>query len=123
MQASRSRKPARSSLHTCSTPRAVHWCWPTPQAGGKQTGAPLVPVDSCFGGLAVYRMEAFASGSYAGGDCEHVTFHASLRRAGFGRIFLDPSLLALYPDFVALYPRSRYAQQVAAAEAARTAAG
>jgi len=70
-------------------------------------GAPLVPVDSCFGGLAVYRMEAFASGCYAGGDCEHVHFHASLRRAGFGRIFMDPSLLALYPDFVELYPRWR----------------
>src|SRR5690606_25877940 len=41
-------------------------------------GEQLVPVNSVFGGLAVYRMEAFLSGQYSGDDCEHVTFHRSL---------------------------------------------
>jgi hypothetical protein len=67
-------------------------------------GAPLRPVLSCFGGLALYRMEAYRAGRYGGHDCEHVTFHESLRERGFDRIFMDPSLLTLYPDFASLYP-------------------
>lgn len=67
-------------------------------------GAPLRPVLSCFGGLALYRMEAYRAGRYGSHDCEHVTFHESLRERGFDRIFMDPSLLTLYPDFASLYP-------------------
>ncbi|HKJ24415.1 MAG TPA: hypothetical protein VKB65_06305 [Myxococcota bacterium] len=62
-------------------------------------GAPPVRVDSAFSGLAIYAMKAFAAGRYEGHDCEHATFHASLRAAGFGRAFLNPSMLSLYPDF------------------------
>jgi len=69
-------------------------------------GAPLRPVLSGFGGMALYRMGAFRTGRYGSDDCEHVTFHRSLRERGHGRIFLDPSLLTLYPDFAALYPKN-----------------
>jgi hypothetical protein len=59
-------------------------------------GEPLVPVWSCFGGLGVYRMDCFKAASYDGADCEHVTFHQSLRERGFDRLFLNPSQIALY---------------------------
>lgn len=59
-------------------------------------GQPLVRVGSCFGGLAIYRMEAFAAGSYGGDDCEHVAFHRSLAQRGLSRIFMNPSQLTLY---------------------------
>lgn len=62
-------------------------------------GSPPVPVWSCFGGLAVYRMEALRSGArYAGGDCEHVALHDDLRRRGFSSGFLNPSQIALYSE-------------------------
>jgi hypothetical protein len=69
-------------------------------------GAPLVPVLSAFGGMALYPTPVFAAGRYGSEDCEHAVFHASLRAAGHGRIFLDPSLLTLYPDYARLYPRA-----------------
>ena len=59
-------------------------------------GDPLVPVTSCFGGIGVYRMPAFQCGTYDGSDTEHVTFHRRLRKNGFDRMFLNPSLIALY---------------------------
>lgn len=59
-------------------------------------GDPMVPVFSCFGGMGVYRMEAFLAGRYAGGDCEHVSFHRTLRDSGFERCFLNPSQICVY---------------------------
>jgi glycosyltransferase involved in cell wall biosynthesis len=59
-------------------------------------GEPLVPVYSCFGGLGIYRMPAFLSAIYAGGDCEHVALHRGMRSAGFDRLFLNPSQLVFY---------------------------
>ncbi len=67
-------------------------------------GAPLQPVLSCFGGLALYAMPAFAAGRYDGSDCEHVTFHESLRQAGFPRIFLNPSQIVRYPAYEVIEP-------------------
>lgn len=61
-------------------------------------GAPMLPVLSCFGGLVIYRMAAFASAEYGGDECEHVTFHKRMGRAGFPRVFLNPSQVVLYPD-------------------------
>jgi hypothetical protein len=59
-------------------------------------GEPLVPVYSCFGGVGIYRMPAFLSSRYAGGDCEHVAMHRGMRDAGFDRQFLNPSQLVFY---------------------------
>jgi hypothetical protein len=51
--------------------------------------SPPVQMFSAFGGLAVYNREAFLAGTYAGGDCEHVAFHRSMRAAGFP-MYLNP---------------------------------
>ena len=62
-------------------------------------GAPPVPVWSCFGGLAIYRMAALQSGArYSSGECEHVAFHRALRERGFADGFLNPSLIVFYSD-------------------------
>lgn len=62
-----------------------------------QPGMPPIPVHSAFGGLAIYRVEAMLNGArYAGGDCEHVMFHAALRARGYRRIYLNPSQVVLY---------------------------
>ena len=76
-----------------------------------ERGESLIPVDSCFGGLAVYRMEAIRSGAaYAGGDCEHVPFHWALAAQ-------DPSTaLYIQPKFLNMGPRNsagpRYTRQL-----------
>jgi hypothetical protein len=61
-----------------------------------QRGEPLVSVTSCFGGLGIYRLTAFLSGRYQGGDCEHIGLHRSMRANGYSRVFLNPSQIALY---------------------------
>jgi len=61
-----------------------------------QRGEQFVPVNSCFGGLGLYRMPAWLAASYGGGDCEHVPLHREMRRLGFDRLFLNPSQIALY---------------------------
>lgn len=59
---------------------------------------PWLPVDSAFGGLAIYRVSAIGNATYVGLDddgseiCEHVTFHAQLRARG-ARIFINPKLI------------------------------
>lgn len=58
----------------------------------------LIEVESAFGGLAIYTKDAFVSGNYVGvsedGEevCEHVRFHADMRRKGY-RIFINSALL------------------------------
>lgn len=55
-------------------------------------GAPPCPMNSAFGGLCVYRTQAFlAAGEapYEGGDCEHVFLHRKMHRAGW-QMHLNP---------------------------------
>lgn len=52
-------------------------------------GSPPCPMNSAFGGLAVYRTEAFLSGGYSGEDCEHVPHHKRMREAGY-QMYLNP---------------------------------
>lgn len=52
-------------------------------------GSPPIPMNSAFGGLCLYRREAFLAGTYEGGDCEHVPFHRGMQRAGY-QLFLNP---------------------------------
>jgi glycosyltransferase involved in cell wall biosynthesis len=61
-----------------------------------ERGQPFVPLPSCFGGLGIYRMEAYLAGEYRGGDIEHVSFHRTMREKGFDRTFLNPSQLVVY---------------------------
>lgn len=52
-------------------------------------GSPPVPMNSAFGGLCLYKKSAFLSMVYAGGDCEHVHAHKSMRAAGY-QLYLNP---------------------------------
>jgi hypothetical protein len=54
-------------------------------------GSDPIRVHSAFGGLCVYRPEAYFAGTYAGGDCEHVRFHHSIAKAGRWSMYLNPS--------------------------------
>jgi hypothetical protein len=57
-----------------------------------------IPVDSAFGGLAIYRRRALDDVRYAGVDesgeplCEHVWLHSQIRSKGY-RIFINPKLI------------------------------
>ena len=59
-------------------------------------GEPLVPVTCCFGGMGIYRMEAYRHGHYGLRDLEHAVFTRSLIDAGFSRLFLNPSQILIY---------------------------
>ncbi len=61
-----------------------------------ERGQPSFEVASCFGGLAIYKPETFQTkAKYTDEDCDHVTFHNSLRQDGY-KIFLNPSQITLY---------------------------
>lgn len=59
---------------------------------------PLIPVQSAFGGLAIYRRTALLSGRYAGCNeqgqevSEHVPLHQQLVQAGHA-IYINPKLI------------------------------
>lgn len=54
-------------------------------------GAPPVPMNSAFGGLAVYTAEAILAPGveYSGEDCEHVPLHRRMHEAGY-QLFVNP---------------------------------
>jgi hypothetical protein len=52
-------------------------------------GSPPFPLNSAFGGLAVYQTKAFLAGGYSGEDCEHVPHHKRMREAGY-QMYLNP---------------------------------
>jgi len=60
--------------------------------------ADWIPVDSAFGGLAIYRRAILAGARYSGAGengesvCEHVPLHKQLRARG-ARIFINPRLI------------------------------
>ena len=54
-------------------------------------GSKPVALHSCFGGLAVYKMQCLLKGNYDGSiGCEHILFHKSLRDEGY-EMYLNPS--------------------------------
>lgn len=59
-------------------------------------GLPIIPVNSAFGGMAIYKMDEFKLGTYDGTDCEHVRFHYSLKQniSNF-QLVLNPSQIML----------------------------
>lgn len=57
-----------------------------------------IKVNSCFGGLAIYRRETITPGfKYLSGDCDHPTIHRQMRQYGFD-IYLNPSQITLYNE-------------------------
>lgn len=58
----------------------------------------LMPVYSCFGGLAIYKKSFIQDCKYDSidNDCEHVAFHECLREINHGRMFMNPSQIVRY---------------------------
>lgn len=59
---------------------------------------PLVPVGSCFGGIAFYKREFIKGCRYESHDedCEHIAFHQCMINKNHGRMFLNPSQFLRY---------------------------
>jgi len=56
-------------------------------------GSPPALVSSAFGGLAIYRTDAYLKGTYDGTlDCEHVSFHRSVARATGQHLYVCPAM-------------------------------
>lgn len=43
-------------------------------------GSTPLPVNSAFGAVGIYRAKYYLEGKYSGEDCEHVTFHYSIKQ-------------------------------------------
>lgn len=55
-------------------------------------GSPLIPVNSAFGGMTIYKTDKYITGEYSGYDCEHVCFHRSLKeKYSTYNIYVNPS--------------------------------
>lgn len=58
----------------------------------------MIEVDSAFGGLGIYKREAFITGQYKGLDAngnevsDHINFHQDLKKSGY-RIFINCELV------------------------------
>lgn len=56
-------------------------------------GSPPALVSSAFGGMAVYRTDAYLKGTYDGTtDCEHVPFHKSVADATGQMLYVCPAM-------------------------------
>lgn len=60
-------------------------------------GEPCYEVDSCFGGLAIYKQKWLDKIRYMDYDCDHVTLHEQIRESG-GKIMINPSQIVLYGE-------------------------
>lgn len=62
----------------------------------------MIPVFSCFGGLAMYKKNALKNCKYDSiqEDCEHVPLHDCMRKKNNARIFLNPSMVVFYSHYV-----------------------
>lgn len=58
-------------------------------------GEPLVSLQSCFGGLAIYDRKWLDNVEYMDYDCDHVTLHDQIRGNG-GKVVLNPSQIVVY---------------------------
>lgn len=61
----------------------------------------LLPVNSCFGGLTIYKIDSIKSCRYKSinGDCEHVALHKCAREENNARIFMNPAQIIKYEHF------------------------
>lgn len=60
-------------------------------------GSRIIPVNSAFGGMTIYKTEQFIQGLYEGYDCEHVCFHYNLKQTlpSF-QLVLNPSQIMVF---------------------------
>jgi hypothetical protein len=63
----------------------------------------LMPVESCFGGLAFYKLSKAKDCLYDSikNDCEHISFHKCIKEHK-GEIFLNPAQMVRYATYDAL---------------------
>jgi hypothetical protein len=62
-------------------------------------GESPIQVDSCFGGMAIYKSGVFKHGArYSGPDCDHVELHRRMLDTGIDEIYLNPSQIVLYSN-------------------------
>lgn len=54
-------------------------------------------VDSCFGGMCIYKYDTLNNVKYTNEDCDHVTLHQQIRNNGY-RIWINPSQITLYTE-------------------------
>jgi hypothetical protein len=54
-------------------------------------------VDSCFGGMCIYKYDTLNGLKYTNEDCDHVTLHKQIRNNGY-RIWINPSQITLYTE-------------------------
>ncbi|MDF2965564.1 MAG: hypothetical protein K0Q51_952 [Rickettsiaceae bacterium] len=61
----------------------------------------LIPVESCFGGLAIYKRQFIKGCRYdsINRDCEHINFHQCLRDQNGGRMFMNPAQVIRYSHY------------------------
>ena len=61
----------------------------------------LMPVYSCFGGMAFYKKESIKGCIYdsINDDCEHVIFHKCLIEKNKGKIFMNPAQIIRYSHY------------------------
>ena len=87
------------------TDRTGYWNWVGAQVNNVRISPnradPLVPVDSAFGGLAVYKRATLKDCLYSStnDDSEHVAFHACLREKSLAKIFIDVKFLVKVSNF------------------------
>lgn len=64
-----------------------------------ERGQEPIKVNSCFGGMCIYKYEDIKGLSYDDSDCDHVTLHKKLKAKGKG-IYLNPSQITLYNNHI-----------------------
>jgi hypothetical protein len=79
--------------------RRPHRKWGSPHPGEElnlmnfNRGEKLNKVQSCFGGMSIYRTESLEGKEYLADDCDHVTINRVLPR-----VYMNPSQIVLYGD-------------------------
>lgn len=61
----------------------------------------LIPVYSCFGGMAIYKKHLFESCVYSSRneDCEHVALHKCMMEKHKARLFMNPAQIIRYEHY------------------------
>lgn len=80
----------------------LYWLKIIPQIQKKYSvNSDLVEVNSCFGGLAIYKKVIINNCFYNSieNDCEHVDFHHCLKEKKHARIFLNPNMVLRYSHY------------------------
>lgn len=62
-------------------------------------GSPPLKVNSAFGGSCIYKTDKYLNGHYTGEDCEHVTFHKSLKENNDKfQLYVNPAQTMLFQN-------------------------